>query len=61
MRKIEDYKKHADECRAMARRTTVADQRELLLNMAQTWESLATERERETHLRESIQTDSKRS
>ena len=56
MRKIKDYKKHADECRAMARKVIPGEQRDLLLNMAQTWESLATERERQIHLADTIKT-----
>ena len=44
MRKVEDYKRHADECRAMARGTTNENQRQGLLRMAETWESLAKDR-----------------
>jgi hypothetical protein len=44
MRKVEDYKRHAEECRAMARSTTNDDQRQGLLRMAETWESLAADR-----------------
>jgi hypothetical protein len=44
MRKVEDYRKHANECRTMARNTTNEDQRQGLLKMAETWESLAKDR-----------------
>ena len=41
MRKIEDYRRHAAECRDMATRATTPEQREMLVNMADTWDSLA--------------------
>src|SRR5688500_3146670 len=44
MRKVEDYKKHAQECRTMARNTTNEEQRRGLLQMAETWEGLARDR-----------------
>ena len=47
MRKAADYRKHADECRILARNMAPGEQRDLLMNMAQTWESLASDRERE--------------
>ena len=47
MRKIEDYIRHAQECRTLARTTAPSEHREQLLNMAQTWELLAQERRRE--------------
>jgi len=45
MRKIEDYRKHAEECRLMLARSRTEDERQMLLNMAATWESLARDRE----------------
>lgn len=45
MRKIEDYRKHAEECRVMAGRAASEREREMLLDMAKTWESLAHDRE----------------
>ena len=45
MRKIEDYRKHAEECRLMLARSRTEDERQMLLNMAATWESLAKDRE----------------
>lgn len=44
MRKIEDYKKHAAECRQMAAQATNEEHRQMLLHMAETWESLANDR-----------------
>ena len=49
MRKVADYRKHAEECRAMARSTAHGEQREQLLKMAATWDSLAQERERRSN------------
>ena len=45
MKKVEDYRKHVDECRAMAGRSRSPEERQMLLNMADTWESLAVNRE----------------
>lgn len=45
MRKSSDYRKHADECRALAKGMKQAEQREQLLAMAQTWERLADQRD----------------
>jgi hypothetical protein len=44
MHKAEAYRKHAEECRKLARRTRAAVDREMLLNMAKTWEELASAR-----------------
>jgi hypothetical protein len=44
MQKIEDYRSHADECRTMARRARLPGEREMPLNMAHTWDTLATNR-----------------
>jgi hypothetical protein len=44
MRKVEEYRKHAEECRAMARRSRPPDERRMLLNMAETWDGLAVAR-----------------
>ena len=41
MKKIEEYRAHADECRTLARRSKTQDDRDMLLNMAATWEKLA--------------------
>ena len=50
MRKIEDYRKHAEECRQLARRASPGDHRDQLMNMAQTWDGLAEERVRQLKL-----------
>ena len=57
MRKIQDYLKHAEECRLLARKTAPGEHRDQLLNMAQTWEALAAERDREIKIHQSIQGD----
>ena len=44
MQKVEDYRNHADECRAMARRSRTPEERTMLLNMAKTWDDLASHR-----------------
>jgi hypothetical protein len=44
MKKVEEYRSHAEECRTMARRARSARERDLLLNMARTWDDLATSR-----------------
>jgi hypothetical protein len=40
-----EYREHAHECRALAKQMPEEEQRELLLDMAQTWDALATQRE----------------
>ena len=44
MKKVADYRQHAEECRVMARRAGSAAHRDMLFNMAATWDSLAEER-----------------
>jgi hypothetical protein len=46
MKKASEYRQHAQECRELARGSTADDHRDQLLRMAETWEQLATERER---------------
>ena len=41
MRKLEEYNEHAEECRQLARRSKSSRDRDMLLTMATTWESLA--------------------
>ena len=43
MNKAEDYKRHAEECRTMARNTNSEEQRQGLIQMAAVWEGLATD------------------
>jgi hypothetical protein len=44
MQKPEDFRNHAKECRAMAERARSPGDRDMLLNMARTWDDLATAR-----------------
>lgn len=46
MLKVAYYRQHAAECRRLAAKSTLPDIRDQLLQMAETWESLATDRER---------------
>jgi hypothetical protein len=45
MEKLEDYRQHAQDCRLMANRSRSPEERAMLTNMAQTWDSLAVNRE----------------
>jgi hypothetical protein len=45
MRKVDEYNQHAAECRRLAKRMLLHDQRDQLLAMAETWERLARDRE----------------
>jgi hypothetical protein len=44
MKKASEYREHAQQCRDLAKRMTIGEQRDQLLDMAQTWERLAAER-----------------
>jgi hypothetical protein len=44
MKKVEDYRQHATECRMMASRSRSPEEKTMLMNMAATWESLAADR-----------------
>ena len=44
MRKVEEYKRHADECRQLASVSSNEESRRQLLEMAETWEGLARDR-----------------
>jgi hypothetical protein len=46
MKKSDEYRQHAEECRALARKAQNEEQRAQLLKMAEAWESFAAERER---------------
>jgi hypothetical protein len=46
MKKQDEYLQHAKDCRRLAKQMESGEQREQLLKMAETWEVLATERER---------------
>jgi hypothetical protein len=45
MRAVEEYRRHADECRKLASRARTADEKEVILNMAATWDELANTRQ----------------
>jgi hypothetical protein len=46
MKKASEYRQHAADCITLAKAMSRADQRDQLLNMANTWLSLAEDRER---------------
>jgi hypothetical protein len=46
MKKASEYRRHAEECRQLVRTADSEEHRELLRNMATTWDLLADERER---------------
>jgi hypothetical protein len=54
MQKVEDYRSHAEECRTMARRSRSPQERDMLLNMARTWDDLATHRAEQVARQERI-------
>jgi len=45
MKTASEYRKHAEECRVLARQMPEGEQRDQLLEMARTWDSLADTRE----------------
>lgn len=45
MKKAHEYQEHAEQCRALAKNAANQEQRQMLVNMAETWESLARDRE----------------
>jgi hypothetical protein len=44
MKKASEYRQHAEECRALARKLGPSEHRNQLLEMAATWDKLAAER-----------------
>jgi hypothetical protein len=46
MKTVAEYRKHAEECEALARRAKSAEEREMIANMASTWRLLADQREK---------------
>ena len=46
MKKVSDYRKHAEECRTLLSGAKTAKHREMLLKMTETWDSLAVAREK---------------
>jgi hypothetical protein len=53
MSKVSEYRQHAKECRVLAHRSRSSQHRDMLLNMAATWESLADDRIKTAEGRES--------
>jgi hypothetical protein len=47
MLKVSDYRKHADECRKLARQSALPHIREQLLKLAETWDELGEQRAQE--------------
>jgi hypothetical protein len=47
MRTVAEYRHNAEECRNLAKLLTKAEHKEALDQMAQTWEKLAAQRERD--------------
>lgn len=45
MKKASEYRKHAEECRALAKQVPEGQQRDQLLEMARTWDNLADDRD----------------
>jgi hypothetical protein len=54
MKKTNEYAQHAKDCRGLAKQMAAGDQRDQLLKMAETWEVLAGERERNLRNRQEI-------
>jgi hypothetical protein len=54
MQKIEDFRKHAQACRAMAKRAHSSGDRVRLLSMAKTWDGLAAARVAQIGQRERV-------
>ena len=46
MKKVSDYRRDVEECRALRRAARTPEERQMLLNMAETWEALAVGREK---------------
>jgi hypothetical protein len=45
MKTAAEYRKHAEECRGLAKQVPEGEQRDQLLEMARTWDNLARDRE----------------
>jgi hypothetical protein len=54
MKKASDYRRHAEECRALASSAALPEHRDQLLEMAHTWDMLAQQREAELARQERI-------
>lgn len=49
MKTAAEYRKHAEECRILAKQLPEGEQRDQLLEMARTWDDLARDRARLVH------------
>jgi hypothetical protein len=49
MKTAAEYRKHAEECRVLAKQVPEGEQRNQLLAMARTWDNLAMDREKLVH------------
>jgi len=45
VKKASEYRKHAEECRILAKQVPEGPQRDQLLEMARTWDALASDRD----------------
>lgn len=57
MKKISEYRLHADECRLLAQRADSPEHRDMLLSMAATWDALADGRKRTLAQQGSLESD----
>ena len=55
MKKTVEHRKHAAECRTLARKMAPGEQRDQLLKMAHAWDALANERDREATINSAIE------
>ncbi len=46
MKTAAEYRKHAEECRVLGKQVPEGEQRNQLLEIARTWDNLATDREK---------------
>ena len=46
MKTASEYRKHAEECRVLAKQVPEGEHRDQLLEMARTWDNLAKDREK---------------
>jgi hypothetical protein len=46
MKTAAEYRKHAEECRGLAKQVAEGEHRDQLLEMARTWDNLAADREK---------------
>jgi hypothetical protein len=54
MKKASEYRRHAEECRVLARGMKEGPQRDQLLDMAKNWDTLAEDRDRLARLHPEI-------